>query len=35
MSKVAVVIPTRLNSTRLPNKPLAVVNGKTVIILIF
>ena len=31
MSKVAVIIPTRLNSTRLPNKPLAVVNGKTVI----
>ena len=31
MSKVAVIIPTRLNSTRLPNKPLALVNGKTVI----
>ena len=31
MSKVAVIIPTRLNSTRLPNKPLAIVNGKTVI----
>ena len=31
MSKVAVIIPTRLNSTRLPNKPLAMVNGKTVI----
>ncbi len=31
MSKVAVLIPTRLKSTRLPNKPLAVVNGKTLI----
>lgn len=31
MSKVAVMIPTRLKSTRLPNKPLALVNGKTVI----
>ena len=31
MSKVAVIIPTRLNSTRLPNKPLAIVNNKTVI----
>lgn len=31
MSKVAVIIPTRLNSSRLPNKPLAIVNGKTVI----
>ncbi|MBP5343471.1 MAG: 3-deoxy-manno-octulosonate cytidylyltransferase [Alphaproteobacteria bacterium] len=31
MSNVAIVIPTRLGSTRLPNKPLAVVNGKTVI----
>ena len=28
MSKVAVLIPTRLKSTRLPNKPLAVINGK-------
>lgn len=31
MSKIAVLIPTRLKSTRLPNKPLAVVNGKTLI----
>lgn len=31
MSNVAVIIPTRLKSTRLPNKPLAIVNGKTVI----
>ena len=31
MSKVAVLIPTRLKSTRLPNKPLAVINGKTLI----
>ena len=31
MSKVAVMIPTRLKSTRLPNKPLAVINGKTLI----
>lgn len=28
MSKVAVLIPTRLKSTRLPNKPLAIINGK-------
>lgn len=31
MSNVAVIIPTRLGSTRLPNKPLALVNGKPVI----
>jgi len=31
MSKIAVIIPTRLGSTRLPNKPLAIVNGKSVI----
>lgn len=31
MSKVAVMIPTRLKSTRLPNKPLALINGKTLI----
>ena len=31
MSRVAVLIPTRLKSTRLPNKPLAVINGKTLI----
>ena len=31
MSKVAVLIPTRLKSTRLPNKPLAIINGKTLI----
>ncbi len=31
MSKTAVIIPTRLGSTRLPNKPLAIVNGKSVI----
>lgn len=28
MSKVAVLIPTRLKSSRLPNKPLAIINGK-------
>ena len=31
MSKVAVLIPTRLKSTRLPNKPLAMINGKPLI----
>lgn len=31
MSKVAVLIPTRLKSTRLPNKPLCIINGKTLI----
>ncbi len=31
MSKIAVIIPTRMGSTRLPNKPLALVNGKPVI----
>ncbi len=31
MSNVAVLIPTRLKSTRLPNKPLAMINGKTLI----
>ncbi|MFI3242449.1 MAG: 3-deoxy-manno-octulosonate cytidylyltransferase [Alphaproteobacteria bacterium] len=29
--KTAVIIPTRLKSTRLPNKPLAIINGKTMI----
>jgi len=28
MSQVAVLIPTRLKSSRLPNKPLAMINGK-------
>ena len=31
MSKVAILIPTRLKSTRLPNKPLAMINGKPLI----
>ncbi len=31
MSKTAVLIPTRLKSTRLPNKPLALINGKPMI----
>ena len=31
MAKVAVLIPTRLKSARLPNKPLAVINGKPLI----
>ena len=31
MSKIAVMIPTRLKSTRLPNKPLAMINGKPLI----
>lgn len=31
MSKIAVLIPTRLKSTRLPNKPLAMINGKPLI----
>ena len=31
MSKVDVLIPTRLKSTRLPNKPLAMINGKPLI----
>ena len=31
MSKVAVLIPTRLKSTRLPNKPLLKINGKPMI----
>ncbi len=31
MAKVAVLIPTRLKSARLPNKPLAMINGKPLI----
>lgn len=31
MNKTAILIPTRLKSTRLPNKPLALVNGKPLI----
>ena len=27
----AIIIPVRLASTRLPNKPLAIINGKTMI----
>lgn len=29
--KTAIIIPSRLGSTRLPNKPLAMINGKTLI----
>lgn len=31
MTKVIIVIPARLASTRLPNKPIADINGKTMI----
>lgn len=31
MAKTAILIPTRLKSTRLPNKPLADINGKPLI----
>lgn len=31
MSKTVIMIPTRLKSTRLPNKPLAIVSGKPMI----
>lgn len=31
MSRTAILIPTRLKSTRLPNKPLAIINGKPLI----
>ena len=31
MTKTAILIPTRLKSTRLPNKPLASINGKPLI----
>ena len=29
--KTAIIIPSRLGSTRLPNKPLAIIHGKTLI----
>jgi len=29
--KTAIIIPARIGSTRLPNKPLAMINGKTLI----
>ena len=31
MSKIVTMIPTRMASTRLPNKPLIDINGKTLI----
>lgn len=33
--KIIIVIPSRLASTRLPNKPLAIINGKTMIHRVF
>lgn len=31
MNNIAIIIPARLASTRLPNKPLAIINNKTMI----
>jgi 3-deoxy-manno-octulosonate cytidylyltransferase (CMP-KDO synthetase) len=31
MKKTAIIIPSRLGSTRLPNKPLAIIHGKSLI----
>ena len=31
MNNIAIIIPARLASTRLPNKPLAVINNVTMI----
>lgn len=33
--KIIIIIPSRLASTRLPNKPLAIINGKTMIQRVF
>ena len=32
MEKIAIIIPSRLDAVRLPNKPLKLINNKEIII---
>ena len=32
MNKIAIIIPSRLNALRLPNKPLKLINNKEMIL---
>ena len=32
MNKIAIIIPSRLNAQRLPNKPLKLINNKEMIL---
>ena len=35
MSKIALIIPTRLDAKRLPNKPLKLINNKEMILHVY
>ena len=35
MNKTAIIIPSRLNATRLPNKPLELINNKEMILHVY
>ena len=35
MSKIAIIIPSRLNALRLPNKPLELINNKEMILHVY
>ena len=35
MNKIAIIIPSRLNAQRLPNKPLKLINNKEMIIHVY
>ena len=35
MNKIAIIIPSRLNATRLPNKPLKLINNKEMILHVY
>ena len=35
MNKIAIIIPSRLNAQRLPNKPLKLINNKEMILHVY
>ena len=35
MSKIAIIIPSRLDAVRLPNKPLELINNKEMILHVY
>ena len=35
MNKIAIIIPSRLNAVRLPNKPLKLINNKEMILHVY
>ena len=35
MSKIAIIIPSRLDAVRLPNKPLKLINNKEMILHVY